>query len=261
VLTEHIVAAAADAAGLPAPATYVETTGSTNADLMAAGDAGAPAWSVLVAGHQTAGRGRLGRTWEAPPGSSLLVSVLLRPSMSPEEAPLASLAAGVTTAEGIEAAANLTVALEWPNDLVTTTGRKLAGVLVDSRIEGNRLHHLVIGIGVNLTQSAAQFPDDVRLPPTSLTIEGAQPDPQALLEAILRRLVRWYDPRRAAFEPGILEAYRPRCATIGRRVRATTLDGAFVEGTATDIDSTGALLLETAVGEARVAFGEIERLD
>jgi BirA family transcriptional regulator, biotin operon repressor / biotin---[acetyl-CoA-carboxylase] ligase len=261
VLTEHSVAAAAAAAGLQAPAAYVERTGSTNDALMRAGDTGAPEWSVLVAGHQTAGRGRLGRTWEAPPGSSLLVSVLLRPSMSPEEAPLASLAGGVALAEGVESAANLAVALEWPNDLVTATGRKLAGVLVESRIEGNRLHHLVIGVGVNLTQSAAEFPDDVRLPPTSLAIEGARPDPEKLLTALLRRLFRWYDPHRAAFEPTVLDAYRPRCATIGRTVRATTVDGSVVEGEASGIGSGGELIVTTDAGDVPVAFGELERLD
>jgi BirA family biotin operon repressor/biotin-[acetyl-CoA-carboxylase] ligase len=134
-------------------------------------------------------------------------------------------------------------------------------VLVESRIEGNRLHHLVIGIGVNLSQSAAQFPGDVRLPPTSLAIEGARPDPQALLEAILQRLFRWYDPHRAAFEPAILEAYRPRCATIGGIVRATTVDGAVIEGEASGIGSNGELIVSTEAGDVTVAFSEIERLN
>src|SRR5439155_10858783 len=169
VLTEHSVAAAASAAGLPPDtARYVESTGSTNADLMAAADEGAPEWTVLVAGHQTAGRGRLGRVWEEPAASSLLVSILLRPSMPPDEVPLASLAAGLAMAEAVGiTAAGLLARCEWPNDIVTGEGRKLAGVLVESRIEGDRLRHLVVGAGVNLTQSPGDLPGDARLPPTS----------------------------------------------------------------------------------------------
>ncbi len=259
MLTEHSVAAAADAAGLPAAAAgYVESTGSTNADLLAAANEGAPEWTVLVAGHQTAGRGRLGRVWEEPPGSSLLVSVLLRPSMPPAEAPLTSLAAGVAVAEALEAVATLRVRCEWPNDVVTAEGRKLAGVLVESRIEGNRLRYIVAGAGVNLTQSPGDLPADVRLPATSLAIEGEQADANDLLTAYLRRLSHWYD--RSAFQPTVLGAFRKRCATIGRRVRATTVDGRTVEGEATAIGDRGELIVTTPAGEVAVSSGELERL-
>jgi BirA family transcriptional regulator, biotin operon repressor / biotin---[acetyl-CoA-carboxylase] ligase len=259
VLTEHSVAAAASLAGLPAnSAGYVESTGSTNADLMAAADEGAPQWTVLVAGHQTAGRGRLGRTWEEPPGSSLLVSVLLRPTMSPHEAPLASLAAGVAVAEAVESVTGLRARCEWPNDIVTPEGRKLAGVLVESRTEANRLHHLVIGAGVNLTQSPDDFPDDVRLPATSLAIEGEPADATDLLAAYLGRLSHWYD--HSAFQPAVVGAFRDRCVTIGRTVRATTVDGAIVEGAVTGVGDRGELIVATPAGDAAVSSGELERL-
>ena len=258
MLTEHSVAEAANAAGIPAPASYVESTGSTNVDLMASADAGAPEWSVLAAGHQNAGRGRLGRIWLEPPGTSLLVSVLLRPSMPPQETPLASLAAGVAVAEAVESVTDLPVRCEWPNDVVTPEGRKLAGVLVESRIEANRLQHLVIGVGVNLTQSPRDFPDDVRLPATSLAIEGAPVDARELLTAFLRRLIHRY--RRSAFQPEVVDAFRNRCTTIGRRVRATTIAGAVVEGTAVDIGERGELLVETSDGRVAVSSGELERL-
>jgi BirA family biotin operon repressor/biotin-[acetyl-CoA-carboxylase] ligase len=259
VLTEHSVAAAAGAAGLPPDAArYVESTGSTNADLLAAADEGAPEWTVLVAGHQTAGRGRLGRTWEEPPGSSLLVSVLLRPSMTPARAPVASLAAGVAVAEAIEAVANLRVRCEWPNDVVTAEGHKLAGVLVESRIEGNRLLHIVVGSGVNLTQSPGDLPAQVRLPATSLAIEGERADANDLLAAYLRRLSLRYD--RSAFQPTVLDAFRERCSTIGRRVRATTVDGTTVEGEATAVGDLGELIVATQAGEVAVTSAELERL-
>jgi BirA family transcriptional regulator, biotin operon repressor / biotin---[acetyl-CoA-carboxylase] ligase len=261
VLTEHSVAAAASAAGLPQDAArYVESTGSTNADLMAEADQGAPEWAVLVAGHQRAGRGRLGRTWEEPPGSSLLVSVLLRPSMPPADAPLASLAAGLAVAEAVgSTAGGLTVRCEWPNDVVTEEGRKLAGVLVESRIEGGRLLHVVIGAGVNLTQTLDDFPADTRLRPTSMTVEGAPADAQGLLTAYLRSMAHWYE--RSGFQHTLVDAFRERCATIGRRVRATTLDGTVVEGEATAIGDRGELLVATSDGDVAVSSGDLERLD
>jgi BirA family biotin operon repressor/biotin-[acetyl-CoA-carboxylase] ligase len=260
VLTEHSVAEAAAAAGLPGPATYVETTGSTNADLLAAGDAGAPAWSVRVAGHQIAGRGRLGRSWEAPSGSSLLVSVLLRPSLAPHEAPLLSLAVAVAMGEAIEEASGVAVRCAWPNDLTTGDGRKLAGVLAESRIEDGRLLHVVVGVGVNLTQTAADFPEDLRRPATSLALEGATPEAASLLHAFLERLHGAYAPDREGFAADVLAAYRPRCSTVGRQVRATGTDGTVIEGDASDIGSNGELIIATGAGPIAVASGEVEGL-
>jgi BirA family biotin operon repressor/biotin-[acetyl-CoA-carboxylase] ligase len=261
VLTEHSVAEAAVAAGLPVPASYVETTGSTNADLMAVGDAGAPAWTVLVAGHQTAGRGRMGRSWEAPPGSSLLVSVLLRPSVVPVFAPLLSLAAAVAMAEAIWFQARLRISFEWPNDLVTEAGKKLGGVLAESKVEGDRVDHAVVGVGVNLTQSDGDFPTGLRLPPTSVAMEGVTPEPATILRSFLEGLYHLCAPDREAFGPTVLEAYRPRCATVGRRVRATTIDGPVVEGRASGIGANGELIVTTEAGVVTVSSGEVERLD
>ena len=262
MLTEHSVAEAVHAAGLPARSAYVVSTGSTNADLTAAGDAGAAGWTVLVAGYQEAGRGRMGRTWIAPPGSSLLASVLLRPAITIEETPLLSMAAAASMAEAIEALSGVPVSCEWPNDLVTRPdGRKLAGILAESRIEDGRLRHVVVGVGVNLTQSGADFPDGLRLPATSLSIEGSNPEPAALLQAFLQRLRGPFDPDAEGFASTVLQAYRPRCATVGRLVRATTLTGELVEGRAVEIGPAGQLVVATASGHVAVAFGEVERLD
>src|SRR5689334_21196710 len=128
MLDEARVAEAARAAGIEVPARYVDVTGSTNADLLALAAAGAPAWSVLVAGHQESGRGRLGRTWVEPPGSSLLVSVLLRPDLEPERLPMLTLAAGVAIVEALADGAGVTATCRWPNDVMVGQ-RKLAGVL------------------------------------------------------------------------------------------------------------------------------------
>jgi BirA family biotin operon repressor/biotin-[acetyl-CoA-carboxylase] ligase len=259
MLSEHTVAEAGRAAGLSAPAGFVASTGSTNADLMAAADQGAPAWTVLVAGHQESGRGRRGRTWVDVPGSSLLVSVLLRPRLEAAEAPLVSLAAAVAMAESIESVAGVAVACKWPNDLQARAGgRKLAGILPEAKVEGGALRHVVVGLGVNLLETLADLPEDAA--GTSVAMEGGRPDALSLLEDFLRRLHGPYDPDSKGFSGRIVAIYGERCATLGRRVRAT-LDGREpVEGRAEALGPAGDLLVRTAGGVVSVAFGEVQHL-
>jgi BirA family biotin operon repressor/biotin-[acetyl-CoA-carboxylase] ligase len=264
VLTEHSVAEAAAAAGLLVHTRYVESTGSTNDDLMAGGDAGAPAWTVLVAGHQTAGRGRMSRSWEAPPGSSLLVSVLLRPTIEPSRALVLSHFAAIVMAHAIEDNTEVLVACGWPNDLLTRDGRKLGGLLLESRVESGRLLHVVVGLGLNLTQSADEFPPDLRRPATSLTMEGATNlRPELVLRSYLYRLRYRLALGRPGFIEWVTNNFRRRCltTTMGRNVRATAVDGAVVEGIATGIGESGELTVATSGGEARIASGELEYLD
>src|SRR5690349_12342781 len=118
LLTEHSVAGAARAAGLPGEAMFVASTGPTNADLVKLAERDAPAWTMIVAGHQEAGRGRLGRGWDAPPGSSLLVSVLLRPAVDPADAPLLTLATALAAADACHRACGVAPDCKWPNDLL-----------------------------------------------------------------------------------------------------------------------------------------------
>ena len=252
-LTEHTVADAARAAGIEAPTSFLAVTGSTNSDLMRLGTEGAPEWTVAVAAEQTSGRGRLGRTWLAPPGTSLLVSVLLRPELSPAEAPLLSLAAAVAMAEAVEVACEVDAGCKWPNDLLAGH-RKLGGILPESSIRDGVLEHAVIGAGVNLLQAPGDFPLEIRDSATSVRIEGGRADPVPLLTAYLTRL------RRRAAEPSALGDYRSRCVTLGRQVEATTRSGSRVRGTAVDVGRAGELLVETAEGIERVAFGEVVHL-
>lgn len=188
----------------------VDSTNRVAADLARAG---APDGVVVVARHQTGGRGRRGRTWESRPGSALLVSALLRPAP-----PLASLAAGVAAAEACQAVAGTPVVLKWPNDLLTGDGRKLGGVLTEL-VDGTA----VVGLGVNLGWA----------PPGAARL-GAGVEPDALLDAWLGALDR----------PGdVLGRYRDRCSTVGRRVRVD-LPGSTVEGFATGVDDLGRLVVD-----------------
>ncbi len=259
MLSEHTVARAARNAGIEAPVHFAESTGSTNTDLMLLAEQGAPPWTVLAANHQEQGRGRLGRTWVSGPGSSLLVSVLLRPEVAPARAALITLGAGVCMALACSVACGVDASCKWPNDLVAGD-RKLGGVLVEAKMQGGRLGHAVIGSGVNLGQTHDDFPPDLADAATSVALEGGRPDAATLLFEYLFRLKRFCDPAKPGFAETVLDLYRRHSATIGRTIRATTTDGRAVEGTATGVGDDGQLLVQTPSGQEEVAFGEIAHL-
>lgn len=147
-----------------------------------------PEGAVAVAEEQTEGRGRLGRTWHAPAGTSVLVSVLLRPAVEPPRLPELSLVAGGAVAEAIAQVTGIDPAIKFPND-VLVGGKKVAGILAESS-EGR----VVLGVGVNVNQTADELPRDTETEPTSLRIEvGERIDRAALLAAILLRLERDYE--------------------------------------------------------------------
>jgi BirA family biotin operon repressor/biotin-[acetyl-CoA-carboxylase] ligase len=259
LLTLESVARAAKSAGIEAPSHYLEVTGSTNTELLALAEQGAPAWTVLAAGHQVEGRGRLDRTWESKPGASLLVSVLLRPDLPPTDSSLVTLAAGACMAMSCSVACGVEVRCKWPNDLLVAD-RKLGGVLTEAKVERGRLAHVGVGVGMNLEQSAEDFPPELRGSATSVANEGGRPDGPALLFEFLLRLTRFGDPSRPGFRETVLDMYRRVCQTIGRTVRATTATGRHVEGRATGVGDSGQLVVETDRGPEEVTFGEITHL-
>jgi BirA family biotin operon repressor/biotin-[acetyl-CoA-carboxylase] ligase len=236
-----------------------EVTGSTNADLLRLADAGAPAWTVVVTGHQDQGRGRLGRTWVSEPGSSLLVSVLLRPAARPADVALVTLGAGVCMALACSVACGVDVGCKWPNDLMAAD-RKLGGVLVEARVEDGGVAHAVVGAGVNLRQRVEDLPEELRATATSVAILGGRPDDATLLTEYLMRLRRFADPDGPRFRETVLDQYRRSCLTVGRTVRATTTEGRDVTGTAVRVGDGGELIVRTDRGEEPVAFGEVAHL-
>jgi len=196
----------------------VEETGSTNTDLLSAAASGAPDRSVLMARHQTAGRGRLDRTWIAPPGSNLLVSLLFREV--PEQPNELTRRVALAAVAACRAIAGVTPTLKWPNDLLLD-GRKLAGVLAQSGGPGP--DYVVVGIGVN-----------VRWAPDDAAKLGEQYDPADLLDAMLHA----YDE----LPTDIDGSYRAALATLGQSVRVELADSA-VEGRALDVLADGRLVV------------------
>ena len=233
--------------GLWTAVDVVASTGSTNADLLARAAAApdAPEGQVLVAEEQTAGRGRLGRSWTSVPGASLTFSVLLRPAAVPAgRRGWLPLLTGVAVASAVRAVAGVDAVLKWPND-VLAGDRKLVGILAEQSPDGSAV---VIGTGMNVATPADALPVSATgLPATSLLVEGAAVSREELLLAILRRLADWYLAFRADPDPartGLLDAYRSLSATIGRQVRVEMPVGRMVTGVARDIDSDGRLLIQ-----------------
>ena len=146
---------------------YLREIDSTNQEAMRRAANGEPSGLVLLADHQTQGRGRLGRTWQAEPLSSLLASVLVKPEIAPASLGLVPIVSGLALAQAIEAAAHFQPGLVWPNDLFGAQG-KIAGILVESIFEKSDLKFIVIGSGVNLAQKKADFPAEIRARASSL---------------------------------------------------------------------------------------------
>ncbi len=238
---------------------FVPVTGSTNSDVLELARAGAPEWTVLVAGHQQAGRGRLERAWTAPPGTSLLVSVLLRPAVSASLAPIASLAGAVAMVDALRSACQVAAGCKWPNDLIVGE-RKLGGVLAEARVERGRVLCIVVGVGVNVLQTSDELPGEARHRATSVALSGGRSDLSGLLTAYLRGLRDLYRAEDPGFRADLLDRYRGVCETLGRTVRAATSDGGSVEGTATAIGPAGELIVATAAGLRTVTFGEVVHL-
>lgn len=215
---------------------YVEQTGSTNTDLVAAASSAPaeyPNFSVLVAGSQTAGRGRSGRVWVSPPGKSLAISVLVKPvGWSLEQFGWLPLLAGVAMRRAVQATLpGKSVGLKWPND-VQVEGRKISGILSELMPGASGV---VIGAGINLTLEKDELPIEAA---TSLLIEGAETTADQFLHAYLTELAQLLKN----FD-GVAETVRRECTTIGLNVRAIFPDQTEVVGLATEIDDTGRLLI------------------
>ncbi len=227
------------------PYLYGPECESTQAALL---DGDYPEGAVCVTDHQTAGRGRLGRRWVEPAGTSVLVSVLLSPPAGRRAQEL-SLVAGLATAEAVERATGLSVQVKWPNDVMLNR-RKVAGVLAEMRGRA-----VVVGIGINVNQTRDELPTDARTPAGSLrTLTGATYDRAALLGSLLYRLERLYDGWRQGGLPHIYAELGARDFLRGRQV---TVDG--VSGTAMMIDREGRLLVNVGHGDVTaVESGNVE---
>jgi BirA family transcriptional regulator, biotin operon repressor / biotin---[acetyl-CoA-carboxylase] ligase len=234
-----------------------ETCGSTNDLAAARARDGAAAGLVVAGGEQTAGRGRLGRAWHSPPGESLYVSVLLRPTRPAAEIPPLTLLAGAAVARAL-VALGLAPRLKWPNDvqLVAREGvRKVAGLLTEMSSEGGRVGHVVVGLGLNVNATA--FPDELAARATSMRLVAGRAFERAdVLAAVLAAFEPLYDEFEARGPAVAAAAWQPHAA-LGERCRVS-VPGAPLEGVALGVDADCALRLRDDSGHIhRVLSGEI----
>ncbi|MGE5174963.1 MAG: biotin--[acetyl-CoA-carboxylase] ligase [Hyphomicrobiales bacterium] len=241
------------------PVEYHDALGSTNDEALRRAAEGAPEGLVVVAAEQTAGRGRLGRSWWGRTGDSLLFSLLLRPDVPVARFPLFGIAMAAAVAEAGGEAAGATLRVKWPNDVLHGT-RKLCGILAESRPNGDGRAALVIGVGINVGQRAEDFPEELRDRATSLRIAagGRGVDRDALLAAVLGRFDRYRRIARAGGADALRDAVAERLPAPGETVRVS-LGDRVVAGAVEEVLENGALRVreEDGGGVVTIAAGEL----
>ena len=233
-------------------------TASTNQVAAERARAGAEEGLVVVADHQTAGRGRLDRTWETPPGTAVTFSMLLRPSVPPATWPWLPLLTGHTVAKALRAE-GYDARVKWPNDVLVDE-RKVAGILVE-RVDTPDGAAAVVGVGVNVGLTEDELPVPTA---TSLAIEAGDSDGVPSRDSVLLDVVaairEGYDTWQVGGDGAaarLASSYAESCATIGQQVRVDLPTGDAIVGRATAIDPDGRLVVETESGPQRVGAGDV----
>jgi BirA family biotin operon repressor/biotin-[acetyl-CoA-carboxylase] ligase len=237
---------------------YYHALDSTNSKAYQLALNGAEEGELVIAELQEKGRGRVERQWFSPPLLNLYLSVILRPSIPPHQASLITLMAAVATASSIQNFSGISPLIKWPNDILLRD-RKVAGLLNEIHSETDRIHFVILGIGVNLNMGERMLPKAIRAIATSLMIEMGQTiSRKAFLQSLLLELEKWYTIFLKQGSDMILKAWRDRAQIKGRRVKVTSF-GETLVGKAIDIDSDGALILETKDKKRkRVVAGDVE---
>jgi BirA family biotin operon repressor/biotin-[acetyl-CoA-carboxylase] ligase len=224
---------------------YRPAISSTNDEARRLARAGAPEGMLVVADYQTVGRGRLERRWEAPAGSSLLMSLVFRPHLAAHQVQRLTMICGLAAVEAIEAQTGLYVGLKWPNDLVID-GAKLGGILTEIELAGKRVDYAVVGIGLNVNLDPGQLPQDLLMVATSLShLLGREVERLPLLRALLQAVEVRYKALNAGQLPQA--EWAERLVTLGQWVAVSAM-GACVEGVAEGVNEDGALLVRLANG-------------
>jgi BirA family biotin operon repressor/biotin-[acetyl-CoA-carboxylase] ligase len=236
---------------------WLPSIDSTNRHLLREARAGAAEGTVVVADHQESGRGRLDRVWVAPPRSSLLLSVLLRPDLPLERLHLLTAIVGLAAADACASEAGVDVGLKWPNDLVVGS-RKLGGILAETQLEGSRARGVVVGLGLNVNWGRQLEKTGLAGEAVALDqLAGRELDRGQVLVALLTGLEDRY--RALADRAGQLAQaaqYRRRCTSIGRVVRVELADETFT-GTASDVTDEGHLLVDVGMCLRTLSAGDV----
>ena len=235
---------------------YYDEIDSTNNCAKEAGDNKAPHGTLFVADMQVAGKGRRGRVWQSPAGSSIYMTILLYPEISPLKAPQLTLVMAIAVAEGIKEVTGLDTKIKWPNDIVVN-GRKICGILTEMSTEIDYINHVVIGAGINVNQD--DFPEDIRKTASSLKMElGKQVKRSELIAAIMKSFEKDYEIFVKTEDlSGLQELYNSMLVNLDRDVKVLE-PGNEYEAHALGINKTGELIVRTAEGEEKEIYaGEV----
>ena len=233
---------------------YRPVTESTNNDAKRLAQEGAPNGTLAIAERQQGGRGRMGREWNSPEGG-IWLSVVLRPELSPADAPKLTIMTAVAVADAIFQSAGICANIKWPNDILVD-GKKVCGILTEMSAEMDAINYVIIGIGINVNND--NFPDELRDKSASLKqLKGVEVSRIRVLASLLEKLESYYlMAEREGFEK-IFDRWRELCINLSKNVRIVGKNVSF-EGTAIDIDSAGALLVKTSSGKIeRVLSGDV----
>ena len=241
---------------------YYEEIGSTNDEAFRLGVQGAPEGTALIAESQSAGKGRMQRTWHSPPGANIYTSVILRPRFEPDLAPRISLAAGVAVAETLDPYCPGKVSLKWPND-VQIGGKKVCGILTQMKTATGVIDFVVVGIGVNVNWNLKEFPEDIQKMATSLSVEaGREVSRLELIILLYENLAKCYSElSQNGFAP-LRKKWLDRTTMIGKPV-SVIFGKETINGEAADLDEDGSLVIlvdgnkkvKVAAGDATVGKG------
>ncbi|MBI2363952.1 MAG: biotin--[acetyl-CoA-carboxylase] ligase [Deltaproteobacteria bacterium] len=240
---------------------YFQEIDSTNSYARRLADAGAPEGAVVIAEHQSDGRGRLGRSWESPPYCNLYFSLLLRPTLAPAHAPQITLMAAVALADTVAEFIVEPPAIKWPNDILLQ-GKKLAGILTESSCDAKRIEFVILGIGVNLNFPRERMPETIRDRATSLMeVAGNSFSRELVLRRLIQDLDRCYGTLEDFGFDAIAPRWQARFGLKGKTVRVE-MGGDVLIGQAVGIDRDGALLVEDDRGERqRVVAGDVTAIE
>ena len=235
---------------------WFDTIDSTNTRAKLLAKQGAPQGTVVIAGKQTAGRGRMGRSFQSPDGQGVYLSVILRPNCVPTELMHLTCAVGAAMASAVDSVCNVRPQLKWINDLVVGK-RKLGGILTEMSLSGGMVEYAVVGIGINCLQRAEDFPAEIADMATSLSgICGKPIPPELVAAAMIREL--WNMEQTLLTEKQVwIDLYKANCITLGKDIQVIRGD-VVSPGKALDVDSDGGLVVEYTDGRIEtVASGEV----
>ncbi|BAB05404.1 biotin--[acetyl-CoA-carboxylase] ligase [Halalkalibacterium halodurans] len=240
--------------------TYLESTASTQTVALKLAQEGAKEGHIVLANEQTSGKGRMGRGWYSPPGSSISMSIIFRPQLPPQKAPQLTLLTAVAIVRAIKETTGLDSDIKWPNDLLID-GKKIVGILTEMQADQDSVHSVIQGIGINVNHQEEAFAEEIRKIATSLAIKKGEPIQRApLIAAILKNIELFYDLYLQHGFSRIKPLWEAHAISIGKRIRARMLNDVKF-GVAKGITDDGVLLLEDDDGKLHSIYSADIEID